>query len=349
MKTAEVMRRLGEIADQQWGLVTTAQAVREGVTGVDLQRARKAGAITTVRRAVYRVAGAPEDPRDQVRAAWLASEPRRFSYERLKDEDPVVVTGATAAWLHDAGDLNPEPYELTSVRRRQSRSQEVRYRRAEIDSADVQLVDGLPVTTPQATVIDLMRRGEDVSLVADVLREIADDMDFPVEDFRKRLLRCIPEDRADHLLIESGIDEESRRARLTSSTQTRDAMGGILSYFNKSFSESYGRIFAKHAFKDISDLGGVGIIPAVRLPRYVLNFLQNSLPSSEEWARSLGSTDDWRKAIDDVARRQMSGLDEMLSQMKYKNAAQWMRNTDHAGGREAEVDELGEGEVTSDE
>ncbi|OAX59741.1 hypothetical protein A5N15_06730 [Rothia kristinae] len=235
-----MMRRLGEIADQQWGLVTTAQAVREGVTGVDLQRARKAGAITTVRRAVYRVAGAPEDSRDQVRAAWLASEPRRFSYERLKDEDPVVVTGATAAWLHDAGDLNPEPYELTSVRRRQSRSQEVRYRRAEIDSADVQLVDGLPVTTPQATVIDLMRRGEDVSLVADVLREIADDMDFPVEDFRKRLLRCIPEDRADRLLIESGIDEESRRARLASSTQTRDAMGGILSYFNKSFSESYG-------------------------------------------------------------------------------------------------------------
>lgn len=349
MKTAEVMRRLGEIADQQWGLVTTAQAVREGVTGVDLQRARKAGAITTVRRAVYRVAGAPEDPRDQVRAAWLASEPRRFSYERLKDEDPVVVTGATAAWLHDAGDLNPEPYELTSVRRRQSRSQEVRYRRAEIDSADMQLVDGLPATTPQATVIDLMRRGEDVSLVADVLREIADDMDFPVEDFRRRLLRCTPEDRADRLLIESGIDEESRRARLTSSAQTRDAMGGILSYFNKSFTESYERIFAKHIFKNIPTLGGAGIIPAVRLPWYDLNFLQDSLPSSKEWARNLGLTDDWRKVIDDVARRQMSGLDEMFSQMIYKDANQWMRNADHGGDQEAGVDELGEGEVNSDD
>ena len=185
--------------------------------------------------------------------------------------------------------------------------------------------------------------------MADVLREIADDMDFPVEDFRRRLLRCTPEDRADRLLIESGIDEESRRARLTSSAQTRDAMGGILSYFNKSFTESYERIFAKHIFKNIPTLGGAGIIPTVRLPWYDLNFLQNSLPSSKEWARNLGLTDDWRKVIDDVARRQMSGLDEMFSQMIYKDANQWMRNADHGGDQEAGVDELGEGEVNSDD
>ncbi|WP_372341116.1 type IV toxin-antitoxin system AbiEi family antitoxin domain-containing protein, partial [Escherichia coli] len=50
--------RLGELASQRWGLVTTAQALEAGVARPTLTRLANSGALIRVARGVYRLAGA---------------------------------------------------------------------------------------------------------------------------------------------------------------------------------------------------------------------------------------------------------------------------------------------------
>ncbi|WP_262925516.1 type IV toxin-antitoxin system AbiEi family antitoxin domain-containing protein [Kocuria atrinae] len=96
-----------EVSADQWGLFTTAQAKQQGIIGTELSRAAQAGQIEPITHGVYRLAGVPSDEFDGIRAAWLSTDPKRPAYERLNDEDPVVVSGSSAAWLHGIGDLQP--------------------------------------------------------------------------------------------------------------------------------------------------------------------------------------------------------------------------------------------------
>ena len=57
--------------------------------------------------------------------------------------------------------------------RRQSQRAEIRYRQRQLDSADVTIVNGLPVTTLERTVADLVEARTDLSLVADALGDAA--------------------------------------------------------------------------------------------------------------------------------------------------------------------------------
>jgi hypothetical protein len=52
------MARLGSIAENRWGLITTAQAQKAGVSRKQLSRMASAGAIERVAQGVYRMAGA---------------------------------------------------------------------------------------------------------------------------------------------------------------------------------------------------------------------------------------------------------------------------------------------------
>lgn len=172
MKARDALRELAEMSASQWGMVTSAQAATRGVTRLDLSRLTEAGDLVRLAHGVYKDAGAPSGAHLDVRAAWLSSDPARLASDRLGDgHRGVVVSGQTAAWLHDIGDLRSNRTELTTPVRRQTQRADLHYRRRELPEEDVTIRDGLPVTTPERTIADLVEDRTDLSIVADALRD----------------------------------------------------------------------------------------------------------------------------------------------------------------------------------
>lgn len=179
------MPPLGGLAAEQWGLFTTAQAERIGVSSQQLARLAGQGVIERARHGVYRVAGAPPAVVDHVRTAWLALRPADTAAQRLAGEraggsggvsgggtDEVeVVSHRTAAALYGLGDLDADRAEFTVATRRQSRDRDVRFHLATLGPREWTVVDGLPVTTVERTLVDLARDHLDGGHLAGVVRD----------------------------------------------------------------------------------------------------------------------------------------------------------------------------------
>ena len=162
---------VADLAAEQWGLVTTAQARSLGVSAQAVARLTNQGALERVTQGVYRVTGAPPSPLDDLRAAWLALEPARRLAERLRDERPAVVSHRSAAAIHELGDLEADESEFTSVERKQTRRPDLRIHRGQVDTGEWTVVDGLPVTTVIRTVADLAAAHIDGGHLASVVRD----------------------------------------------------------------------------------------------------------------------------------------------------------------------------------
>lgn len=156
------------MAAGQWGLLTAAQAARDDITRSHLTRLTEAGVLERVDRGVYAVTSTTDVDRS-LRAAWLALDPARTAEERLAD--PVlsgVVSHTSAAGLHKLGDLLDDVPELTYPHRKQTR-RGIRVHRGDLTDADVTLVDGLPTTTVERTLADLIRDGHDQDHIAQMV------------------------------------------------------------------------------------------------------------------------------------------------------------------------------------
>ncbi len=182
MKSRDVMRLLDELSASQWGMVTTAQAAAHGVPRLDLSRLCQSRHLERLAHGVYRDAGAPSEEFESLRAAWLAADPSHTAEQRLGDfAGGVVVMGGSAASLHGVGDLPADRHEFSAPVRRQTQRREVSYRQRQLEPGDVTLAHGLPVTTIERTIADLVEDRTDLSLVAEVLRDAAQSRQFDTE------------------------------------------------------------------------------------------------------------------------------------------------------------------------
>lgn len=174
MKAREALRVLAEVTESQWGMVTSAQARARGVAPMALSRLAESGDLTRLAHGVYRDSGAPSEEHEDLRAAWLMTDPTKLAYERL-GESPraAVVSGGSASVLLGIGDLRPVKSEFTTPTRKQTQRPEIRYRTRVLPDADVTIRSGLPVTTPERTIADLVENRQDLSTIADVLRDAA--------------------------------------------------------------------------------------------------------------------------------------------------------------------------------
>lgn len=166
--TSEVVARLSRLAAGQWGLLTAAQAERDDITRSQLARLTEAGILERVERGVYATTSSTDQNR-ALRAAWLALDPSQTAEERLAD--PVgagAVSHTSAASLHKLGDLLDDVPEITFAHRKQTR-RGIRLHRGDLSEADVTLVDGLPTTTQERTVADLLRDGHDPDHIAQII------------------------------------------------------------------------------------------------------------------------------------------------------------------------------------
>ncbi|GAA3557447.1 type IV toxin-antitoxin system AbiEi family antitoxin domain-containing protein [Kribbella ginsengisoli] len=160
---------IAAIADEQWGLVTTAQARAAGVSAQSMARLAEDGVLERVTHGVYRVVGAGS-PLDALRATWLALAPDQLVVDRLRDPD-AVLSYRSAASYHQLGDLDADRFEFTVAVRKQSKRQDVRFHRETLKPGEWQIVSGLPVTTIVKTISDLAKAHTDGGHLAGVVRD----------------------------------------------------------------------------------------------------------------------------------------------------------------------------------
>jgi predicted transcriptional regulator of viral defense system len=168
------MQRLSEIAEGQWGLVTRRQAQEAGVGNTSLARLTDDRRLERVAHGVYRVRGAGEPDDLGLRAAWLQLAPETPAWARLDDLDDAVVSHASAASLHQVGDLRADVHEFTLPQRRQTRRRDVRLHRGKVPAADRIILSGLPVTRPTRMIADLLADNVEPGVVGRITAEVVD-------------------------------------------------------------------------------------------------------------------------------------------------------------------------------
>lgn len=147
--------RLRDLTDAQHGYLTRAQAVREGVDDMDLQRAVRSGAIQRLDHGVYRIAGSGQDAHQSLTVAWLRLTPNLSPRERTA-RPHLWVSHRSAALLLDLGVTIADVPEFISDRRLQSRADvTVRVRSGGLEREEWVVYDGFAVTTPARTLADL--------------------------------------------------------------------------------------------------------------------------------------------------------------------------------------------------
>lgn len=188
MRSRQALETLAGLSSAQWGMFTSAQAAQRGVSRLDLSRLAEAGLVERVLHGVYRDAGAAGDEFEGLRAAWLAIVPSREAHLRLQSPTgDVVVSGVSAAQLHGVGDFREDHYEFTSQVRRQSQRQGVRITVRSMGDDDVTLRHGLPTTTVERTLADLVAARHDLTLVASALGDAMRQGSVDLEDLARRL------------------------------------------------------------------------------------------------------------------------------------------------------------------
>ena len=170
MPRAELERAVIDLAEGQWGLLTAAQARAVGVSRVQLTRLAEDGVLVRLAHGVYVLRGAASLEHLELRAAWLGLDAERRAAERLRNPTHgAVVSHASAARLHQLGDLEADRHEFTLPMRKQTRRSDVRLHRAGLTANDVMTVAGLPVTRPERVIVDLLADRHDGEHVSRVL------------------------------------------------------------------------------------------------------------------------------------------------------------------------------------
>lgn len=173
MENGSVARRIADLAATQWGMLTTAQARVSGVARANLSHRLRTGELEkTDYFGVYRFSAVPSSPLDDLRAAWLSTNPEAIALERIATPRPdAVIASAAAAMVHGIGDVYPAPYRIIVPGRRQSTKGAIVYSWRTLDPRDIEVIEGLPVTSLERTIVDLLCDEGDISIVADALRD----------------------------------------------------------------------------------------------------------------------------------------------------------------------------------
>lgn len=162
--------KLGAIAEQRWGMVTTAQAAEVGVSRQQLARMAAAGAIERIAQGVYRMAGAPPQNQEAIYATWLALG-GATTPKTPAGAPALVAAGITAAVAHDLGDFFLDGFDFMTPSRKGTRLPGVHLRIRQLSREEVSTANGLPVLSVERTIADLVAQRTDLSLVAGVVRD----------------------------------------------------------------------------------------------------------------------------------------------------------------------------------
>jgi hypothetical protein len=170
MTQASSVRRLADLTQDQWGLVTRRQLEDAGFAPTTIERlTAPGGVLERVSWGVYQLAAAPIPDHRDLRGAWLQLAPRLHAWERAPEQG--VVSHRSAAALYGLGHLGADQHEFTVPARRQTRRPDVRIHVRPLHDGEWASQGGLLVTRPQRTAADLLRSREDPEAVAQVITD----------------------------------------------------------------------------------------------------------------------------------------------------------------------------------
>lgn len=162
---------LAGLAEDNDGLITAAQARAAGITDSVLARLVQRERIERIARGVYRIPYFPPDRFSQYREAVLWAKANR-------GPGTVAISRATALAVYGISDANPQSIHLTvskSARLRREKPKGVLLHRDDLTPADIAIYEGLPLTTINKTVMDLLACGARIDLlrhaISDARRE----------------------------------------------------------------------------------------------------------------------------------------------------------------------------------
>jgi predicted nucleotidyltransferase len=177
MKTrAEKSHQLFQVAESQQGYFTSSDAKRLGYDYPHQSFHVKRGNWVRVDHGVYRLKKFPAAPHEELMRWWL--------WSRKK----AVLSHETAAALYELGDLPPSKIHLTvppDFRKRPSKS--LILHKAKLHESEIEKRDGLPVTKPLRTILDLARSHLD----DERLEAVARDAILKGDPSRKGLLNAL--------------------------------------------------------------------------------------------------------------------------------------------------------------
>lgn len=166
MPNRENIENVFELAASQWGLFTTAQALAAGASRTQLSRLAARGRIERTSYGTWRLADGEETPHASVKAAWLSLYPKQTAYDRLRARPrDAVIAGRTAACMHGDAGFYESPFSFDIASPKRTARDDIALRPWPVDEHDVVIIEGLPVTSVERTVADLVREREDPSLV----------------------------------------------------------------------------------------------------------------------------------------------------------------------------------------
>ncbi|GAA5055884.1 hypothetical protein [Nocardia callitridis] len=163
---------LSSAAADQLGLVTRAQAIRLGADTAILERLTAARLLTELDNEVFQLPSSATAPRFAYPyAAWLALAPELFRWQRpqLPTQD-AVLSHESAARLHGLG-VTARARTVFTAPQTYTTPDAVVVHVDVLAPDEVTVLGGVPVTTPQRTVLDLL--GGDVD-EDDASRVLAD-------------------------------------------------------------------------------------------------------------------------------------------------------------------------------
>lgn len=152
---------ISEVNLDPGGLFTSVQARGAGRTDSALVRMAQRGNIERVARGVYRIAFFPQAPLSQLREAVLWAGAHR-------GPETVAISHESALAVFKISDANPSRVHVTvprSARMRREIPKAVELHRTAIDPSEITVVDGIPVTTVERTVTDLLASGCRIDLI----------------------------------------------------------------------------------------------------------------------------------------------------------------------------------------
>lgn len=146
MMPGAVQSRIYELAAEQNGYLTAAQAFRAGIARDAVTKMAARGTLERVSRGVYRLVQFPASPMDPYVEATLWPVPLQG-----------VISHETALALYGMSDVNPARIHVAvprGARIRRAVPRRLALHRFDLDASDVNIYDGVQVTTPERTIRD---------------------------------------------------------------------------------------------------------------------------------------------------------------------------------------------------
>ena len=147
MSTQPDFNHLYRLAENQAGYFTAEQAHQAGFSWERLSAYTASGRFIRVQRGIYRLVQFPGSPYEDLFVAWLRAGPNS------------VISHESALYLYQLSDVLPGEVHVIMPRTGSRRRRGIRLHTNRLLPVEVTRREGLPVTTPARTIIDLAASG----------------------------------------------------------------------------------------------------------------------------------------------------------------------------------------------